>query len=164
MHIINGRFGGVGRHLASGAIDGAVHLLNAESGTLIRKLEGHTKAIRSLSFAHGASSLKSRRKSTVFLIQLTSSSLSSLLLSSLEFSDTQSLRALNTSPSRNRCTFLCEGLAVSAWKRAWRWCKGGGYPLVAPSPLTPLFSWGDRKCFDCGRYVRARRTILGPRS
>ena len=30
---------------------------------------------------------------------------SSLLLSSLEMSDTQSL-ALNTSPSRNRCTFL----------------------------------------------------------
>ena len=31
---------------------------------------------------------------------------SSLLLSSLELSDTQSLWALNTSPPRNRCTFL----------------------------------------------------------
>ena len=30
----------------------------------------------------------------------------SLLLSSLELSDTQSLRALNTSPPRNRFTFL----------------------------------------------------------
>ena len=32
---------------------------------------------------------------------------SSLLLSSLDLSDTQSLRALNTSPPRNRCKF-CE--------------------------------------------------------
>jgi len=30
-----------------------------------------------------------------------------LLRSRLELSDTQSLRALNTSPSRNRCTFMC---------------------------------------------------------
>ena len=32
---------------------------------------------------------------------------SSLILSSLELSDTQSLWDLNTSPPRNRCTFLC---------------------------------------------------------
>jgi len=33
---------------------------------------------------------------------------SSLQVSSLELSDTQSLCASNTSPPRNRCTFLCE--------------------------------------------------------
>jgi len=37
---------------------------------------------------------------------------SSLLLSSLELSDTQTLLALNTSPPRNRCTFLKTPLSV----------------------------------------------------
>jgi len=41
---------------------------------------------------------------------------SSLLLSSLELSDTQSLPALNTSPPRNRCTFQ----APAGWRAAVR--------------------------------------------
>jgi len=48
-----------GRFLASGAIDGAIHLFDAASGNLIRKLEGHSKGIRSLSFSADSKTLLS---------------------------------------------------------------------------------------------------------
>ena len=42
-----------GKMVATGAIDGAVHVIDSVSGNLIRKLEGHSKPVRSLSFAPG---------------------------------------------------------------------------------------------------------------
>ncbi len=42
-----------GKLVATGALDGAVHVIDSVSGNLIRKLEGHSKSVRSLSFSPG---------------------------------------------------------------------------------------------------------------
>jgi hypothetical protein len=49
---------------------------------------------------------------------------SSLLLSRLELSDTQILRALNTSPPRNRCTFFVKVSSPFEVVKFWRGCTG----------------------------------------
>jgi len=46
-----------GRLIASGAQDGVVCLIDSASGNLIRKLEGHNKAVRSLSWASDSKTL-----------------------------------------------------------------------------------------------------------
>jgi len=62
-----------------------------------------------------------------FTMRLVSFFSLSALLSSLQMSDTQSLWAINTSPPRNRCTFLW-----SSCSQIESWNPTGLYPLRNP--------------------------------